>query len=122
MKGGNWLSSLFGIFIMLFISIIMWGCRACSVNSDGGVKRDTIYVERHFRDTVCVVDTHEVDSLAKCLEITQDSIRFYRDTIRYEDYINKRKVEKIKYYVKICEKNTKNKKFFFGWIKRTISE
>ena len=122
MKGGNWLSSLFGIFIMLFISIIMWGCRACSVNSDDGVKRDTIYVEKCLFDTVYVVDTHEIDSIAKCLEKAQDSIRFYRDTIRYEDYINKRKVEKVKYYVMICEKNTKNKKFFFGWIKRTISE
>ena len=121
MKGGNWLSSLFGIFIMLFISIIMWGCRACSVNSDNGVKRDTIYVEKCLFDTVYVV-THEADSIAKCLEKAQDSIRFYRDTIRYEDYINKRKVEKVKYYVTICEKNTKNKKFFFGWIKRTISE
>ena len=121
MKCGNWLSSLFGVFIILFISLIMWGCRACSVNSDNS-SRDTIYVERHFRDTVCVVDTHEVDSLAKCLEITQDSIRFYRDTIRYEDYVNKRKIEKIRYYITICEKNTKNKKFFFGWIKRTISE
>ena len=115
MKGGNWLSSLFGIFIMLFISIIMWGCRACSVNSDGGVKRDTVYVEKCLFDTIYVVDTHEV-------ERAQDSIRFYRDTIRYEDYINKRKVEKVKHYVTICEKNTKNKKFFFGWIKRAISE
>ena len=121
MKCGNWLSSLFGVFIILFMSLITWGCRACSVNSDNP-SRDTIYVERCFRDTVYVVDTHEVDSLAKCLEITQDSIRFYRDTIRYEDYINKRKIEKVKYYITICEKNTKNKKFFFGWIKRTISE
>ena len=123
MKGGNWLSSLFGvlIMIMIFISLIIWGCRACSVDSDN-IGNDTIYVERHFRDTIHVVDTHDVDSLAKCLEITQDSIRFYRDTIRYEDYINKRKIEKVKYYITICEKNTKNKKFFFGWIKRTISE
>ena len=30
--------------------------------------------------------------------------------------------EKIKYYIKICEKNTKNKKYFFGWIKRTMTK
>lgn len=120
MKVCNLLSYLFGILIMLFVFVCV--CRACSVNSDNIVKRDTVYVEKCLFDTIYVVDTHEVDSIAKCLERAQDSIRFYRDTIRYEDYINKRKVEKVKHYVTICEKNTKNKKFFFGWIKRAISE
>lgn len=88
-------------------------------NIDEGVL-DTIVVIKY--DTIVIVDTVKLDSLAKCLKSTQDSLVFYRDSIRYDDYINARRIEKIKYYIKICENNTKNKQFFFGWIKRTMTE
>lgn len=81
---------------------------------------DTIVVIKY--DTLFVVDTIKLDSLAKCLKSTQDSLVFYRDSIRYDDYINARRIEKIKYYIKICENNSKNKQFFFGWIRRTMTE
>lgn len=81
---------------------------------------DTIVVIKY--DTLFVVDTIKLDSLAKRLKSTQDSLVFYRDSIRYEDYMNARRIEKIKYYIKICENNSKNKQFFFGWIRRTMTE
>lgn len=88
-------------------------------NIDEGVL-DTIVVIKY--DTIVIVDTVKLDSLSKCLKSTQDSLVFYRDSIRYDDYINARRIEKIKYYIKICENNTKNKQFFFGWIRRTMTE
>lgn len=114
----NWLLFLFSAFV---IFTVIFSCITHSVNSKA-LGNDTIFVEKCFYDTVRVVDTCEVDSLAKSLKRVNDSLRFYRDTLRYEDYINKRKIEKIKYYISICNKNTKNKKFFFGWVKRTIFE
>lgn len=80
-------------------------------------------------DTVVVVDSMKIDSLFNILKSTQDSLQtmkdsviFYRDTILYENYINARRIEKIKYYIDICEKRSANKKYFFGWTKRAISE
>ena len=80
-------------------------------------------------DTVVVIDGMKVDSLFNILRATQDSLQtmrdsvvFYRDTILYENYINARRIEKIKYYIDICDKRSTNKKYFFGWIKRAVSE
>lgn len=105
-----------------FISCSRKGLSAEDTQSNNvsvGVKHDTIYIVDEFR----------VDSLKTVLLLTQDSLCiardsmiFYRDTILYENYINARRVEKVKYYISICEKNSANKKFFFGWIKRAVSE
>jgi len=40
--------------------------------------------------------------------------------ISEDEYMNSRRVEKIKYYIRITERRPANKKFFFGWIKRTV--
>jgi len=37
-------------------------------------------------------------------------------------FINNFALEKIKRYVSITEKNKKNRKFFFGWIRRTLKD
>lgn len=80
-------------------------------------------------DTIIIVDNSMVDSLLGVLRVYEDSVCslkdslvYYRDSIRYEDYINGRRIEKIKYYISICEKNTNNKKYFFGWIRRAVSD
>ena len=78
---------------------------------------------------VNVVDSSEIISLRAQLEtanqtitLLQDSVKFYRDSVEYENYINARRIEKIKYYINITDKKSTNKKYFFGWIKRTMSE
>lgn len=103
------------------ISLLLIGCSPPSKGSTSIVS-DTIFVEKVKTDTVFVENTEKVNALQNRLKRVEDSIKFYRDSASYKNYINGRKVEKIKYYIKICEKNTKNKKYFFGWIKRTMTE
>lgn len=78
---------------------------------------------------VNVIDSSEIISLREQLNIAnsqisvlQDSVKFYRDSTEYENYINARRIEKIKYYINITDKRSANKKYFFGWIKRTMNE
>ena len=78
---------------------------------------------------VNVVDSIEIISLReqlktanKQISLLQDSVKFYRDSTEYENYINARRIEKIKYYINITDKKSTNKKYFFGWIKRTMNE
>ena len=78
---------------------------------------------------VNVVDSNEIISLREQLKtaneqisLLHDSVKFYRDSTEYENYINARRIEKIKYYINITDKKSTNKKYFFGWIKRTMNE
>lgn len=119
---------LSGLFLCLAIIIMIAGCSfSCSSSKDSvkvgnAVKPDTVFVKVEKTDTVLIDRVNELDSLVKALKQSQDSTKFYRDSVYYINYINSRRIEKIKYYIKICDKNTKNKKYFFGWIKRTITE
>lgn len=111
-----------------FIAIILWliiGFMVIppllnSCKTSGGAVVDTIYIIK--QDTISVIDYRLQDSLVDVLRLTRDSLRHYRDSIEYEDYINARRIEKVKYYINICEKNSKQKKYFYGWIKRAVSE
>lgn len=80
---------------------------------------NSVVVSDPVVDYVCI-------EKVKQLECTVDYYRKLCDslstTIRYEDYSNARKIEKIKYYIKCVEKTPSNNEFFFGWIKRTISD
>lgn len=119
---------LSGLFLCLAIIIMIAGCSfSCSSSKDSikaknKEKSDTVFVEVTKTDTVLVDRVNELDSLVRALKQAQDSTKFYRDSVYYRNYINSRRIEKINYYIKICEKNTKNKKYFFGWIKRTMTE
>lgn len=117
-------SVICGIFALLAIS-----CN-CSRGSLRGVNKEPDSIAEISRpDTVYVSNMRGIDSLNKELQKTRDSLRvvkdsmtYYRDTIEYQNYINARRIEKIKYYISICDKRSANKKYFFGWIKRTIGE
>lgn len=117
---------LLSLFITLATTyLVLLSCVGCGADKVATANNvvpvvDTIYIEVIKVDTI--VDTHVADSIGKCLIQAQDSIKFYRDSIRYEDYINARRIEKIRYYISICEKKPTNKKFFFGWIRRTMTE
>ena len=119
---------LLGLFICLSIIAMFAGflfsCKSSgsSIKVENAVKRDTVFVEVEKTDTVLIDRVNELDSLALALKQAQDSMKFYHDSVYYQNYINSRRIEKIKYYIKICDKNTKNKKYFFGWIKRTMTQ
>lgn len=42
------------------------------------------------------------------------------NSISAEKFIPLFKIKKIEYYIKICEKYPKNKKFFYGWVRRVM--
>ncbi len=119
---------LSGLFLCLAIIIMIAGCSFSCSSSKGSVKvgnvvkLDTVFIGGEKTDTVLIDRVNELDSLVGALKQSQDSMKFYRDSVYYRNYINSRRIEKIKYYIKICEKNAKNKKYFFGWIKRTMTE
>lgn len=120
-------SDIFSASVLLLTLILMIvGCSISCGSSRTEVKNktktDTVFVEVVRVDTVLVDRVNELDSLVKALKQAQDSTKFYRDSVYYQNYINSRRIEKIKYYINICNKNTKNKKYFFGWIKRTMTE
>lgn len=116
----NFIISLISVFILL----LNQSCR-CSRLVGGNDEKEPLAIT----DTVIIVDNKKVDSLLNVLRLYEDSlscfkdsVSYYRDSIRYEDYINGRRIEKIKYYISVCEKNTNNKKYFFGWIRRAVSD
>lgn len=85
---------------------------------------NAIEPEIMLRDTVTFVveDTSRISELKCKIKSLEDSLKFYRDSISYEEYINARRIEKIKYYISITEKKPSNQKFFYGWIRRAMSE
>ena len=117
---------LLSLFITLTTTyLVLLSCVGCGANKVATANNvvpvvDTVYIEVIKVDTI--VDTHVADSLGKCLILAQDSMKFYRDSISFENYSNARKMAKINYYLDCVKKNSNNKKFFYGWIKRTMSE
>jgi len=77
---------------------------------------DTVYVE------VPVINQERIKELESDVQFWKHQVDSLNTTILYEDYMNARRMEKVKYYISICEKKPSNKKFFYGWIKRTMSE
>lgn len=77
---------------------------------------DTVYVE------VPTLNEERIKELESDVAYWKNVADSANNTIPFNDYINARRIEKIKYYISICEKNSNNKKFFYGWIKRTIDE
>lgn len=77
---------------------------------------DTVYVE------VPTLNEERIKELEADVAYWKSVADSVVTTIPYSDYMNARRAEKIKYYISICEKNPSNKKFFYGWIKRTMSE
>ena len=120
------------IFMIVGILALLAMSCSCSRGSLRGANKQPYSIVVQLKpDTVkiYVSDSERIDSLFSelrnvqdSLKIANDSIVYYRDTIEYQNYINARRIEKIKYYINICNKRSVNKKYFFGWIKRTMSE
>lgn len=110
------------VFI-LFSAFILLLSVSCSC-SRGNLHHDNVEPDTMpFRvDTIMIEDSTKIDSLEHLLSVMRDSLILYRDTVLYDNYINARRIEKIKYYINICDKKSTNKKYFFGWIKRAVSE
>lgn len=104
------------IFISLLIALIF----SCSSSIKNGVNIpvtpcDTVYI--NVPSFNCMKEKNSESDIQN-MKYKADSLK----NIPYGVYINARRIEKIKYYISICEKRPSNKKFFYGWIKRTMSE
>lgn len=105
------------LFICLLTALIVsCSTRGQSPSETFQVMPDTVYVE------VPTLNDERIKELEADVVFWKNVADSVSTTIPYEDYMNARRVEKIKYYISITEKNSNNKKFFYGWIKRTMSE
>lgn len=105
----------------VFLCCMIDSCNNC-LSEARECKHDTVYINTVITDTISVSDDELIDSLRNELRLCKDTLRFYQDSVIFDDYMNARKIQKIKYYIDICDKRSANKQFFFGWIKRTMSE
>lgn len=102
------------IFLLLIV--------LCSCGSKVQTNPETVIPMPVEPEIVYVEDTTKVTELEARIRVMEDSLKFYRDSIPYDTYMNARRIEKIKYYISITEKKPSNQKFFYGWIRRTMSE
>ena len=101
--------------LLILLMSLLLGCttvKTVEPEKELTIKIDTVYFE----------DTLRVEQLQLQVQYWQDSVYYLTTTMPLKDYMNERKVEKIKYYISITERNPNNRKFFYGWIKRTMSE
>jgi hypothetical protein len=69
-------------------------------------------------DTLCisVVDHAKVDSLRHVIAELHNTV----DSLNTQNFIANYKVERVKYYLKICLRNPTQDKFLKGWINRAV--
>lgn len=107
--------------LVIFLLVVTFVCCSSGKNVEESEEEqlpDTVYIE------VPELNSERIEMLEQEVEywksIVQDSLQ--TGTMSYTNYMNARKVEKVNYYISLCEKNSTNKKFFFGWIKRAMRE
>lgn len=109
-------------FLIPLLSLIFLYCVGSRGNADKSPQTadtavvDTVYVE------VPAGNEDYVRMLEADVAYWKGIVDSTRGTIPYDEYMNARRIEKIRYYLRICEKRAANKKFFYGWIKRTMEE
>ena len=105
------------LFICLLTALMVsCGTRGQSPSEPVQVMPDTVYIE------VPLLNEERIKELEADVAFWKNVADSVSTTIPYEDYMNARRMEKIKYYISITERNSNNKQFFYGWIKRTMSE
>jgi len=108
---------------LLMLSFLLLSC---------GNKKTKVVVPKNSHEPIIVKDTifvpifnncdEQIKSLENDVKFWIDSVNYKNNTIQSDVYFNARKIQKIKYYIAITEKNPNNKRFFYGWIRRTMSE
>ena len=99
--------------IIVLVCTMFIGCCTPRVVEVVKVVHDTIEVPQ---------DVELINKLKADVVVWKDSVDYLNSTIPLDVYMNARKIEKIKYYIDITERNSNNKKFFYGWIRRTIAD
>lgn len=55
------------------------------------------------------------------LQKNLNDISKFNDSLKNKLFLSDFKIEKVKFYIKICKKNPSQKVFFFGWIDRAVN-
>lgn len=100
--------------IFILLTVLLASCCSTKPKEAVTVKPEIVYVE--------VEDIRQIEELKAEVNLWRDSVNYLNSTITLDVYMNARKIEKIKSYISITERNPNNKKFFYGWIKRTMAE
>lgn len=107
MKAALLLISVYCIFI--FAQCAHHDSTAQSIS----IKKDSIYKAEQSSIKLLVAQDYQC----------QDSLRFFHkqnDSLRTQLFLVNYKVEKIKFYLNLCTKNSSQDKFLKGWIRRAV--
>lgn len=90
--------------LILFFIFLASACHSQTMEKD--------YYLNKVKDSIIVVANVE--------KSRADSLKKLSDSLYFKLLVANDKIARIKRYVKICDKNPSQKKFFFGWISRAV--
>jgi len=83
----------------------------------GAILKDTI----HFHDTVCLDKMHDTIKVYALKSKKEDSLVIVVRDLKSKLFVAKYDIERVRYYLKICQRNPKQVKFLVSWINRAIN-
>ena len=105
------------IFFVVFCCIILTSITVshCSPPTGEQPVEKIIYIP--IEDSVAI---GENIALREMLRRTQDSLNAFKNSMSSDEFIAKYKLERIRHYTNIVDKNPKQMKYYKGWIKRVL--
>jgi hypothetical protein len=104
-------------FLLLFLTSLLF--LSCD-NTNNPPSYKTQEIAPQIPKTIIVEDTTKIKELRDSIVVLNGAVDSVSKVIHEEDVVNAYKLERIKYYVTITEKNKNNKQFFYGWVKRVM--
>lgn len=105
------------IFFVVFFGIILTGILVSHCSSSTGEQPIEKIVYVPVEDSVAI---GENIALREMLRRTQDSLNAFKNSMSSDEFIAKYKLERIRHYTNIVDKNPKQIKYYKGWIKRVL--
>lgn len=105
------------IFFVVFFGIILTGILFSHCSSLTGEQPIEKIVYVPVEDSVAI---GENIALREMLRRTQDSLNAFKNSMSSDEFIAKYKLERIRHYTNIVDKNPKQIKYYKGWIKRVL--
>lgn len=105
------------IFFVLFFGVIITAILVSHCSSSTGEQPIEIVKYVPVNDSV---DIKENILLREVLRRTQDSLNALKNNMDADEFVAKYKLERIRHYTNIVDKNPKQMKYYKGWIKRVL--
>ena len=110
------------IAIIVIPTSIMVFLHSCTDIFDSPVEETPCVEPTIIHDTI--IDSKcikQLDSLTYVHELTKDSLKYMKDSLREDLFVARYKLGRIKYYTDIAAKGN-NIKFYRGWVLRTLND